>query len=49
MCFFLLEISVNCSALMWQIVYLCRDEGILLPRRIPSSLQLLLAAPKSTR
>jgi len=45
--FFLLEISVNCAALLWQIVYLCRDEGILLPRRIPFNLQLSLIAPKS--
>ena len=47
--FVLLEISVNCAALIWQIVYLCRDDGILLPRRIPSRLQLSLVTPKSAR
>jgi len=46
-CLFLPEFSVNCAAFTWQIVYLWRDEGILLPLRIPSRLQLSLVAPNS--
>lgn len=42
MCLFLLEFSVNFAALVWQIVFLWRDERILLPRGIPSRLQLSL-------